>query len=465
MKRLPALTLALALCAGNAHSGFFPKDAFSDGARGLAGAQFLKVPPSARFSSLAGAGLVLGGADSFFLNPAGLSGAGPSLSLSYESLPEGSGRTGLVYSKPSGPGVFSAGLLYNNFSPGLDKLDGAGGGSGAEITAYDAALGAGWSRRSGWLDFGFVLKYIKSRLAEASGSSVALDAGFVFREAAPSRTELALAVRNFGPPIRLGSEKAPLPFELGGGIKWKYTRDFNILIEGRLPCDHSPYLAFAGEWFLPYSARSGLFLRSGLNFKNYDDHGFMGAFAAGFGLKFGGLSIDYAFAPYGELGAAHRMTAGLAWGGGAAGGAGENPEALPVKALPAQAVLAVAPFFGAPGVTETEAAVVRNLLEAELAKTGRFRLVEREKLDFILVEKKLLYSGLSEERTAAELGRVSGAQLAVFGFVSRDKNGYLITARLVDAASSVILRSETAAAAEDYLFRDAARKLAAALSK
>ena len=460
MKSLPAILLALTLGAGRAHGGLFPKNAFSDDARGLAGAQFLKVPPSARFSSLAGAGLTLGGVDSFFLNPAGTSGAAGSVAVSYEALLEGSARTGIVVSQPAGPaGVFSSGLLYNNLSPGLEKLDGAGGGSGDGITAYDAAFGAGWSRRSGWLDYGFVLKFIRSRLADASASSAALDAGIVLREAPPSRTELALSLRNFGFPMKLGSESAPLPFELGGGIKWKYAADFNILIEGRLPCDHAPYLAFAGEWFLPYSPRSGFFLRSGLNFKNYDDHGFMGAFAGGFGLKFGGLSVDYAFAPYGELGAAHRMTAGLAWGGA------REPVVIPRAALPAKALLAVASFSRDAGVTETEAAVVRNLVESELGKTGEFRLVARERLDFILGEKQLSYAGLSEEKTAAELGRVSGAELAVFGSVSRDKDGYRVTAHIVDASSAVILRSETAAAAEDYLLRDAARRVAAALSK
>ncbi len=459
MKIFPAITLALALCAGRAHGGLFPKSAFSDDARGLTGAQFLKVPPSARFSALAGSGLALGGADAFFLNPAGTVAAGRSVTASYESLLEGSSRTGMVFSRPSGRGVLSAGLLYNNFTPGLEKLDGAGGGTGSEITAYDAAFGAGWASRHGWIDFGFVLKIIKSRLAEASGTSAAVDAGLVFREPLPSRTEMALAVRNFGPPIKVGSEKAPLPFELAGGLKWKYTPDFNILIEGRVPCDHSPYLAFAGEWFLPYSAWSGLFLRSGLNFKNYDDHGFMGAFAGGFGLKLGAASIDYAFSPYGELGAAHRVTAGLAWGGGAAK---TLPDAPP---LPVKAGLAVAAFSAGPGVTETEAAVVRNLLEAELGRTGSFRLVERAKLDFILEENKILYSGLSEEKSAAELGRVSGAELAVFGSVGRDKDGYRITARLVGSSSGIVLRTETAVAAEDYLFRDAARRLAAALSK
>jgi len=461
VKSFSAILPALALCAGTAYGGFFPDGAFTDDARGLAAAQFLKVPPSARFSALGGAGLALRGADSFFLNPAGAAAPGPggrAVSVSYEALLEGASRTGLVLSNGTSSGVFSAGLLYHGAAPG-DRLDGAGSRTGPDIPAYDAALGAGWARAFGPFDFGVGLKYIKSRLAEESGASAAVDAGLIFREASPSSVELALAVRNFGPPLKLGSEKDPLPFELGGGLKWKYTPDLNFFMEGRLPCDHSPYLAFAGEWFFPYAAASGLFLRAGMNFKNYDDHGFLGAFAGGFGLKFGGFLLDYAFAPYGELGAAHRMTAGWAWGGAAAK-TGQKKAAVPSRSV----VLAVAEFTAGGGVTETEAAVLRNLTESELLKTRRFRIVERSKLDFILAEKKLAYAGLSGELAAAELARVSGAEFAVFGLVSKDKKGYTVTAGLVNAASGEVLVSETVLAAEDYLFRDASRRLAAALA-
>ncbi len=459
MKSFPAILLCLALCAGSSHAGLFPDHAFSDDARGLAGAQFLKVPPSARFASLAGAGLSLYGADAFFLNPAGAYGRNGALSVSYGALLAGSSRTGLVFSRPSGRGTLSAALIYNNYTPGLDVLDGAGGGNGAEVTAYDAAAGAGWARRFGWLDLGVNLKYIKSRLAEASGATVALDAGIVLRQPSPSRTELALAARNFGPPMKLGSEKAPLPFELAGGLKWKYAPDFNILMEGRLPCDHAPYLVFAGELFLPYSADSGLFLRSGINFKNYDDHGAMGAFAGGFGVKLGGLSLDYAFSPYGELGAAHRLTAGLAWGGPTSQ---KNP---PSVRLPAGALVVVAPFSAEGGVTETDAAVMRNLVEAELAKGGRFSTVDRTRLEFILKERKLAYAGLSDKAAAAELGRATGAGLALFGSVSRGGKGYLISVGLSDVKSGAVLRVGTRTVAEDYLFRSAARELASELSR
>lgn len=462
MKILQAILLAAALGIPRAYGGLFPDNAFTDDARGLTAAQFLKVPPSARFAALGGCGLALRGPDSFFLNPAGAASGGPgakAASASYEALLGGASRTGLVFSRGSSAGVFSAGLLYNDASPG-EKLDGAGSGSGAEFAAYDAAAGAGWARSFGWGDLGVNLKYLKSRLAEASGASAALDAGFIIRALPPSRTELALALRNFGPPLKLGSEKAALPSELAGGLRWKYSGVLNIFLEGRMPSDHSPFLALAGEWLLPYNEASGLALRAGLNFKNYSDHGFMGTFAGGFGLRFGGLTLDYAFAPYGDLGAAHRMTAGWAWG---ASGEASRPQKK--SALPAAASLAAGPFSGEQGVTETEAAVVRNLVEAELVKTGAFRLVERNKLEFILAEKKLYYSGLTQDQEAAELGRLSGAQLAVFGSVSRSKDGYLITARLVDVPTGEILRTETAAAAEDYLFRDAARRLAAALAK
>ena len=457
MKSFPVILLALALGCGRAYGGFFPEGAFTDDARGLCGAQFLKVPPSARFAALGGAGLTLEWQDSFFLNPAAAAPAtGQAVAASYEALLEGSSRTGLVFSRGFGADTLSTGLLYHNSSPGLEAYDGAGNASGAGLTAYDAALGAGWARRAAWGGFGVNLKYIKSRLAEASGASAALDAGLVFREPSPAATELAVAVRNFGPPLKLGSQKAPLPAELSGGLKWKYAPDFNLFIEGRMPADHSPYLLFAGEWFLRASPVSGLFLRSGMNFKNYDDHGFMGAFAGGFGLKLGGFTADYAFSPYGELGAAHRMTLGLAWGSVPA-------PAVPATVLPAGALLAVAPFYAEDGVTETEAAVVRNLVEAELVKTGAFAVVERSRLDFILAEKKLSYSGLSAPASAGELAALSGARFGVFGSVSKDAAGYRIVVGLAGPGGTVIA-SESAVAAEDYLFRDASRRAAAALA-
>lgn len=457
MRYTAAILLAAALVRVPAPSlaGFFPDGAFSDDARGLCSAQFLKVPPSARFAALAGAGLTLESRDSFFLNPAAAASAGGAASASYEALLEGTARTGLVFSRASRAGTFSAGLVYQDASAGLQVLDGAGSGDGSEAAAYDAAAGLGWARRLAWGSLGVNAKYVRSRLAEASGATAALDAGVLLRDPSRPATELAVALRNFGPPLKQGSSKAPLPAELGGGLKWKYARDFNIFLEGRLPADHSPYLIFAGEWFIGSSPSSGLFLRSGLNFKNYDDHGFMGAFGGGFGVKLGGFTADYAFSPYGELGAAHRMTLGLAWGE-------PPPPARAGRALPESASVAVAPFHRGDGVTELEASVVRNLVEAELARTGRFKPVDRSSVEFVLAEKKIEYSGLAPEAAAWELAGLAGAELGVFGSVRREGKGYAITVGVAGAAGT--LASGTAGADEDYLFRDASRRAVAALA-
>ena len=238
--------------------GFAARRFFSNDARGLTSASFLKTPPSARFEAMAGACLTQDGPQSFFCNPAGLvlapSGA-VSASLAYESLLEGSYRTGTSIVRGSRDGAFAAGALYNNSSPGMEKYNAMGTSLGG-FSAYDSAVGAAFARRYGMTDFGAGVKFVKSKLAEVSGTSMAFDAGFVFRDPGDADTEFSLAVRNLGSPLKLGSERAPLPLEFGGGLKWKYTPDFNLLLEARLPCDHSPYFIMAGEWFFSFAPRN-----------------------------------------------------------------------------------------------------------------------------------------------------------------------------------------------------------------
>ena len=57
-------------------------------------------------------------------------------------------------------------------------------------------------------------------------------------------------------------------------------------------------------------------------------------------------------------------------------------------------------------------------LTSELVKTGRFRMVERQKLDKILQEQNLAESGRIDPSTAAKLGKILGVQLVVIGAVT-----------------------------------------------
>jgi curli biogenesis system outer membrane secretion channel CsgG len=59
-----------------------------------------------------------------------------------------------------------------------------------------------------------------------------------------------------------------------------------------------------------------------------------------------------------------------------------------------------------------------GLLSNELAATGSFSVVERDKLEAVLEEQNLMASGRAELSDAAKLGKLSGAQYLVMGTVS-----------------------------------------------
>lgn len=498
-KKIPFFVLLFALPgAGVCRAGVFPPHAFTDDARGTTSVPFLKSPASARLSALGFGGAALMAPDAFFLNPAGaayLPQGASSVLLGYESLLEGSGRTAIAGFKGLARGTVGLGALYR-YDTDLKRYD-IYGEAGGDFTAYDAAFIGSYGARFSRIDAGLAVKYIRSKLDNRSAGAAAVDLGMIIKGGDVSGTDIAFYARNFGASQKLGSESAPLPFELGGGLNWRLVPQLNFFIDARLPADHSPYLIIAGEYGIPFAAepkasaeksgdgvgRSGLFLRGGMNFKNKDDLGLLGAFSAGFGVKFGKAGFDYAFVPYGDLGVTHRLT--LGWGFGSVGetaaavstrgsilgkgGRGAAPAAAgagggEVPARTKKLSLAVAAFDPGDGVPESLARQVSDLLEAELLKTGAFKLVERTKLEFILAEKKMDYAGLSSKEGAAGLASLVGARAALFGGVSKDEKGYLITVKLVNAETGEIMAAESRTVKEDYLFKQAARDLAASLA-
>ncbi|MDE2293226.1 MAG: hypothetical protein KGL53_14180 [Elusimicrobia bacterium] len=62
--------------------------------------------------------------------------------------------------------------------------------------------------------------------------------------------------------------------------------------------------------------------------------------------------------------------------------------------------------------------VASDILVTELTKTGRFVVVERDKLDKIMAEQKLQSSGAIDPRTAVKMGKILGLNAIVTGAVS-----------------------------------------------
>jgi curli biogenesis system outer membrane secretion channel CsgG len=76
-----------------------------------------------------------------------------------------------------------------------------------------------------------------------------------------------------------------------------------------------------------------------------------------------------------------------------------------------------------------------------LREGGELRLVERRELLRILQEQKLGASALASKEGRLQLGKIAGAQTLVFGGFTAIAETLQIDARIVDAESSVVLKS------------------------
>jgi len=297
-------------------AGFFPDRLFAEDSAGTAGAAFLKNPAGARAQAMGGSGLALGGIEAVFWNPAGLAQFAESgssgISLSYEQMLETAYRSNLAYAAASSGAVFGIGAVFMSQSP-LEAYSPAGDPAGS-ISAYDATLSATYSKYYGGKSMGFTVKFISSNIAGEKGVSAAADAGLLLRDSlnlGGAMADVSLSARNFGPPIKIGSESDPLPMELGAGLLWHFYKNFEIISDLKMPVDRSPYASIGAEMSFGLGRTDYGALRFGYDFRKMKDIGPSAAFSAGGGLGIGFLRIDYAWVPFGELGTTHRITLGF----------------------------------------------------------------------------------------------------------------------------------------------------------
>lgn len=445
-------------------AGFLPEGAFSDDAVGTTTANFLKNPPGARFEALAKGGLVLNGADAMYYNPAGISyfppGSG-NFSLSYETMLESGYRSNMSYLKGLDNGwVRGFGFLF--YSAGdMDSFNAKGDLTGS-FSSYDSAIQTTYAKDFEKFKIGVNLKFIHSKLYTESAQSAALDLGIIIpdeRPLAKTRTDVAFAIRNLGFPMKIGAMTHPLPLEIVGGLLWVYSPNLDILIEGKLPVDHKPYLLFAGEYEILSSDSSGLFLRAGFNFKNQDDLGLMGGVSSGFGLQIKNIVLDYAFVPYGELGDTHKIT--FSYGFGIQRRRTKNKEGIRKAYAPKEKkVLAVLTLKNGEHVSKERSSIISNILEAEIIKTRKYRIVERTDLTFVLSEEAMNADLLTYyPESYLEFGKMVAADRVLVGEVFKEKKSYVISAKIVDVKTGEVLKSESETATDEYNFRTACKLL------
>jgi len=86
--------------------------------------------------------------------------------------------------------------------------------------------------------------------------------------------------------------------------------------------------------------------------------------------------------------------------------------------------------------------IVAEWFITALVKEGRFEVVERGMLQKIIAEQKLALSGVVDESTATQLGKVLGVKVVITGTVMKLQGITEINARIIDVESASIITAE-----------------------
>jgi len=102
-----------------------------------------------------------------------------------------------------------------------------------------------------------------------------------------------------------------------------------------------------------------------------------------------------------------------------------------VLVLNAQNNIAVLDLEGK-NITQADASALTDRLRLELFLTGKFVVLEREKMDAILKEQQFQMTGCTSDACAVEVGQLLAVRQMVAGSVSKVGQTYSVTARLID---------------------------------
>ena len=106
----------------------------------------------------------------------------------------------------------------------------------------------------------------------------------------------------------------------------------------------------------------------------------------------------------------------------------------------AQTQIAVAEFKSQ-GLSKQDVAILTDRLVVELFRTNRFRVLEREMLDKIILEQKFQLSGCNSDECLVELGQIANVEQIVGGSISKLGDVYSISARLISVETGELIRT------------------------
>lgn len=288
--------------------------AFSSDARGTAAATFLTLGAGARAAAMGGAQTAATeGAFSLAWNPAGIAARrAAQFDVMHADWLESSDYNVACAALPVG-GSSAIGIAFQQYAVGDIARRDSGGFEEGSFSPSDTAATLAWARRG---DSGFSVgiagKFIRSKIVD-SASTAAVDLGALSPEDEHGR-RWGVAVANLGGQLTYDEKGETLPVIVAAGGTQRLGK---ALLAGDLkfPRDNQPYLALGAEYALGLGGEWRGLGRLGYSTRAGTDSGGTTGLAAGLGLSAGFVSLDYAFAPFGDLGSVHLFSLSVRGGG------------------------------------------------------------------------------------------------------------------------------------------------------
>lgn len=93
--------------------------------------------------------------------------------------------------------------------------------------------------------------------------------------------------------------------------------------------------------------------------------------------------------------------------------------------------------------TEDMGRIVSEWMITALVKEGRFEVVERRLLEKVINEQKLATSGLVDESSTTQLGRILGVKIIISGSILKLHDTIEVNARIIDVQTALIIAAES----------------------
>jgi len=266
------------------------------------GAAFLKIPVGPRVCGTGEAAVAyIDDASALYYNPAGLANVATFdvllahnqwlLDMNHEYVAgvygsEGLGKFGLAFDY-WGSGSIQGINIRGETIPGYT------------FSAADWSLDLGYARSFSDLSVGLGFELVHDQEESLSTSAVAFDAGAMYKTPIEG-LKAGVSVANIGTKATLYKESYSLPLE--GRVGWRYDRGIVGVTQDFIVSETEKPGIAAGVECRPVQV---LALRVG--YRTGSDYDGFSGLRAGLGIAWHGIGIDYAFAPYGKLGASHRI--------------------------------------------------------------------------------------------------------------------------------------------------------------